>query len=226
VLSVVCALFDGGDNVPDFSRCYSPLWVDKLYRGVCKHLGEPFRFVCLTHYPQRAFLEPVEAVPFLHDNRRWTCLMEAFRPDIVGERAILMGLDTIIRGPLDELAAYRGKVAMCRAVGAPQCSYNNAVMLYDAEIAQRLWLEWSADPTGWEKRWLICGKPSELAFIDGTLKAWGVVPDLLETLFPGQALCYNYASSDEEMRAARVVWFFGHTKPHNMHQQFLKDAWT
>lgn len=227
MLTVVCVYFDGGDQVPAASRCFDPSWVDKLYRAVKRNLSSRFRFVCLTHRLSAAFHEAgnLEVVPFLDDNRKWTCLMECFRPDVVGDHNLLLGLDTIVAGPIDKVASYEGRIALCRARGAPVCTYNNAVMGYSRECAAWLWSAWqSRTPEEWGREYTILGKPSELAFIDMMVKQPGCQPDLFEVLYPDDVVCYRGAK-DQAIAKARIVWFYGNPKNQHVHERRLKEAW-
>lgn len=116
-LSIVCVLFDPGPHrgVPRYCRTtgYSPLWVDRLYRGFYRNLSRPFRFICLTHYPSSAFEEDVEAVPFINDTRDWWCINEILRPDLGIERAVVCGLDTLILGPIDDMVDHPHPLLFC-----------------------------------------------------------------------------------------------------------------
>ena len=226
MLSVVCALFDGGTNVPTFSRCFGPEWVDRLARGVKRNLTVPHRFVCLTHYPASAFQERVQIVSFLEDTRSWACLVEMWRPTVVGDRAVCMGLDTVIVGSLDDIASYSGPLAMCRDRSGRVCKWNNGVMLYDRTTAERLWAAWLQRPGNWEDSSRVVGRPSEMAFLNRTIEKQGIEPDAIEDLWPGQVITWGDLRGGEKPADARVVWFFARPKPHEVSEPWIQEAWT
>ncbi len=98
-----------------YGRYYSPVYVNRLYAGVRRHLLRPFRFVCVTNDP--AGIRPeVECVPFMENQnvpgRKWpnifsklTLFKDGFA-DLEGP-TLYLDLDTIIMGPLDRFFDYR-----------------------------------------------------------------------------------------------------------------------
>ena len=98
-----------------YGRYYSPVYVNRLYAGVRRHLLRPFRFVCVTNDP--AGIRPeVECVPFMENQnvpgRKWpnifsklTLFKDGFA-DLEGP-TLYLDLDTLIMGPLDRFLDYR-----------------------------------------------------------------------------------------------------------------------
>jgi hypothetical protein len=98
-----------------YGRYYSPVYVNRLYAGVRRHLLRPFRFVCVTNDP--AGIRPeVECVPFMENQnvpgRKWpnifsklTLFKDGFA-DLEGP-TLYLDLDTLIMGPLDRFFDYR-----------------------------------------------------------------------------------------------------------------------
>ena len=87
-----------------YGRYYSPVYVNRLYAGVRRHLLRPFRFVCVTNDP--AGIRPeVECVPFMENQnvpgRKWpnifsklTLFKDGFA-DLEGP-TLYLDLDTLI----------------------------------------------------------------------------------------------------------------------------------
>lgn len=248
-VSIVVGLWDGRGTVKrgqihKLSGCYDPTWADKLYRGIRRNTTRDFRLVCLTHYQQSDFKEPVEAVPFLYDCRTWMCLLEGFRPELDLGRGFMIGLDTIICGSLDEIFAYDGNFA---AINAPRRKVkgelSNGVWAWDhaGDQARHIWSLIDSE----EKRraagrvYSLAGKlddkgvppnplnkdnpsrfwPSEQIFVQ---ENWLRQPDLLDEMYPNQILSYKWdlvrRRSLQLLRngSGRLVYFQGITKPHLM----------
>ena len=98
-----------------YGRYYSPVYVNRLYAGVRRHLLRPFRFVCVTNDPAGICPE-VECVPFMENQnvpgRKWpnifsklTLFKDGFA-DLEGP-TLYLDLDTLIMGPLDRFFDYR-----------------------------------------------------------------------------------------------------------------------
>ena len=223
-LTVTCTLFDSPEENHGWVGwgLYDPTWVDKLYRGVRRNLDPTteLRFVCITEYPDSAFQEPVEAVPFAYKEHigRWMCINEVFRPDLNLGRTLVMGLDTIIMGSLDDIAAYDGPMAMTRAREGKHEACN-AVVSYTGETGAQLWEEYIADPDGvsaahvtpWSR-----GQGSEMVYWRERGEAWlNGGRHLLDDFYPGQLCSWKLQGKKDLATLAdcRVLYFHGHTKP-------------
>lgn len=216
MLTVLSVLFDGRDaehgNIPPFSaNRYGPEWADRLYRGIKRHLRQPFRFVCLTDR-EYDFAERIEQVRLEQPTEGWMAINEAFRPDLGIERGLLMGLDTVIVGSLDDLASFDGPLGVPRDPIHPRMPCN-AVVSFNADAADFLWTEWNRDRWHWRRECMFMGHPSEMVFLR---KLWPR-PDFhyLDDAFPDQLVSYkchlrprNLARGD-----ARIVYFHGKPKP-------------
>jgi len=99
---------------------YSAEYVNRVYRGVKRHLHRPFRFVCVTDDPA-GLAEGVEAVPFpakpdwLHPNARYPewpgiyvklLVFEKGFADLAGP-TLFLDIDQIVTGDLDCFFDYR-----------------------------------------------------------------------------------------------------------------------
>jgi len=88
VITVSCVLKSGG--------IYNELWVEKLRRGVARHMSQPHRFVCLSDVDL-----PCETIKLEHDWPGWWSKIELFRPRVIIGPTIYLDLDTIITGSLE-----------------------------------------------------------------------------------------------------------------------------
>lgn len=233
--------------VPWFNA-YDPSWVDKLYRGFARNLSEPFRFICLVD-DDYAFDEPVEAVRFERPDLSFMALNEIFRPDLGIDRGLFVGLDTVIVGSLDGMVAHEHSLSMPRDPFNPR-KLCNAVVLFSESEARRIWKIYQQDVDGWAQRCRIGqhirrgGYPSEFIFLQQVLpngpRAW------LDDLYPGQILSFKQhlakvkraPQTDSQTRQyldqcgltslpneARIVYFHGRPKPHDLSDAWMQEHW-
>lgn len=189
-------------DVPDFSRCYSPEWVDKLYRGVARNLTQPFRFVALTDR-QYGFAEPIEQQKLL-DTRWTTACIQLY--GIEADRLLLLGLDTIITGNLDAIIAYEGPLAVPRDPYRTIHPCNGVVLCPPRPdiVAAAL-----SSPN-----------VSDMTVLDPFAHEW------LDDLFPGQIKSYKVHVQGQGVGDARIVYFHGSPKPHQLgHLPWVKKGW-
>ena len=208
--TVACALFEGRD-VPVYSRdIYDPEWVDKLFRGVKRNTTKPFRFVCMTDFPPLVFDEPIKTIKFKTFKDNWLCLMEAFR--VTGDPVMMLGLDTIITGDLDEILDHRPKFAMLKDPYQPQRMCNGVTMWQDRrDLYDRIVKE------GIGRDCYMGGHPSEMLW----LAKHGHPTDLADR-FPGQIKSYKAEVKKGGIEDARIVYFHGREKPHEIDHPVLR----
>ncbi len=183
-ITAVCVLFEGGADTPAYSRgYYSPLWVDRLYRGLKRNTVYPLRMVCLTDR-EYWFDEPIIQQRLTHT--RWQdVLLQAY--GVEGERLAFMGLDTIITGNLDALFGYEGPLAVPIDPYRPGHACSGFV--------------------------LCPPRPDLAVLTGNDMLALDTVPhDWLDDLYPGQVLSYKGQCLEGRPPDARVVYFHGFPK--------------
>jgi len=88
-LTVACVLKSGG--------VYSPRYVQVLRNQVCRNLGVPYRFVCISDVDV-----PCERIPMKYNFPGKWAKMELFRPDIdLGDRVLYFDLDAVIQANIN-----------------------------------------------------------------------------------------------------------------------------
>lgn len=223
-LTFVCAFFEGKGNVPAASRgFYHPGWVDKLWRGIRRWYSRPFRLVCLSsHTTSGQYDEDVEVVDFLDDKHSWLNLMEFYRPDLELGRFIVVGLDTVFVGPLDDLAGYRGNY-MVPADPYRRLKWCDGIICSNSDYAARIWDLWEHHRGKVGK---MCGKESELVWLLDNLPD---EPDLTDDLFPNQVVSYHlqvqHGPRTTQADGVRIVYFHGKSKPHNCKTDWVVKNW-
>ena len=191
---IACVLRSGGST-------YDPRWVHALKRQANEQLPE-HEFVCLTDVEA---IHPGWRAPMEHAWEGWWSKMELFRPGLFPEGRLVLyfDLDTLLIGPLDFLAGYRGEFGVIRGFYHPV--RQSGVMAWrPGEISGRMWEEWTADPEKHMSTYRGDGR-----WLDGHLPREGV--DQLLDLFPGRIVSYKVDAREGPPDGARVVC--GHGRP-------------
>ena len=208
MITIATCLWAPNSKSLHYSTHYTELDVEKLYRGFKRNLSVPFRFVCWTDTP-RTFREPIEQRQIQGAPHYGTMI----QPFELNEAMIIVGLDTIIVGNCDSLAAYcigADKLAIPRDPFYPENVCNGVVLA----------------PAG--HAWVWTDKPADandMAWMQGIYNDGKAV--LIDDLFPGQVVSYKrhvhkQGLSDE----MRVVYFHGEKKPHELlHVGWIARHW-
>lgn len=204
MIVVSCVLFEGIDVKTNSAGVFTPEWVDRLYRGVRRHLTVPFRFVCYVDQ-EYDFQEPIESRPLVLPHRNMLSLLEVFRE--TEHKTVFMGLDTIITGNIDFLAEFDGFWMLDDPYFDRPCS---GVMVFDPQ--PDIWAE-------------IEKQHQDIATRD--LNEWGMASDMaylahhhprrLDGVAHG-VLSYkaHLMGAPYNIKHTRIVYFHGEPKPHDL----------
>lgn len=122
-LTVACVL----SKVVQKDRTYDRSHVERLAGMVEKHMGQPYRFVCVDD----------------SDFPGWWAKIDLFRPGRFTGRVLYFDLDVDITGQIDDLANHPGEFVICRDWGS--FGYNSSVMAWDAGTADDLYTDFRMD---------------------------------------------------------------------------------
>ena len=196
-----CVLRSGGR--------YTPAWTAALHDAVRRHAPEFDRFVAVTD--METDIAGVERIALRHGWPGWWSKFEAFRSDVAqGDVAVLCDLDTIVAGPLADLAT-GGLAAMEDWLLPGRCS-TALVRWHGAELAD-LYAAFAADPDGWMEPGSCGDVPNAVhgdqVVVDHLLRRSGRRPASLQAAHPGLIDAYDAARGIE----APLTIFIGDTKP-------------
>jgi len=128
-----------------------------------------------------------------------------------GERVLYFDLDTVITGPLDDIAAYSGPFAILRDVYRPD-GLQSSVMAWEAGTLTDLWAGF-----------VQAGYPE----LEGGDQAWieqFQEPDIWQKLYPGLFRSYKVDCQQFVPKGTSVVFFHGFPRPHQCFN-WVKDVW-
>jgi hypothetical protein len=199
---------------------YSPEYVDILYSMVRRNLegGLCGRFTVFTDNPslfeKMAGVE-VKEVPILQG---WWAKMFLFSKDAFpdGERVLYFDLDTVITGPLDDIAAYDGEFAIL-SDAYRRDGLQSSVMAWEAGSMEGVW-----------RSFRDLGYPDvdggDQAFLEACFAEMRFKPDLWQRMYPGKFRSYKVDCKEFVPKGTSVVFFHGFPKPHYA-GGWVKDVW-
>lgn len=203
MLTVATLLWKENRRSYTFSRMYDEEWVERLYRGFARNLTIPFRFVCFTDF-EREFAHPeIEQEKIREPEPDYSCGIEPYR---LNEPMILVGLDTVVIGSINHLAEYcetETKIALPRDPFQPDVVCNGVALVPAGN--RKVFDEWNG-----ENDMLWMRKQPHV---------------LIESLFPGQVVSYKGHVKKHGLGDARIVYFHGNEKPHEISEPWLAEHW-
>lgn len=229
---VACLFTPPANTLPKWSRCYTPAWADRFARGVARHSPRA-EVVILTDYPADQFHAGQTILPFTLPHRGWAQLIEMFRPEVVGEAAILCGLDTVFVGdlaPVERCVIASGYITPTDPYFPGQPT--NAVVGVTAQYADAIWKVWrhashAGLPQGDEYK--MFGAFSEMFWLARNTRTLARFDDAL----PGAVASYKatirkFDGNRHLPRPVRIVYFHGQPKPHDLAESgvpWVADHW-
>jgi hypothetical protein len=193
MLHVATALWDANKHSLDFSRAYDESWVEKLHAGFRRHLTWPFHFVVFTDRP-RQFSAGIDQEMLQAAEPDYGSFTEPYRLNMP---MILCGLDTIVTGRINQLASYcisADRIALPRDPYSPARACNGVALVPAGQ--RQVFDEWRGEN---DMEWI---RQQPHRFIDD--------------LFPGHVVSYKGHARQAGLGDARMVYFHGQEKPHQL----------
>jgi hypothetical protein len=193
VITIATLFWQPNAKSKAFSCCYSEEWVEKLYRGFARNLTEPFRFVCYTDR-DRTFAEPIEQVRMRSAEPGYG---DCIQPYELNVPMILVGLDTVVTGNCDHLAAYCFTADTIALPRDPYAKHQacNGVALVPAGNGH-VWERWDGEND------MVWCRQQPHVFIDD--------------LWPGQVHSWKGAVKRQGLGDTRICYFHGAEKMHEL----------
>lgn len=203
MLNVVTCLWDANEHSFPFSRCYDESWVTRLCAGFDRHLTRPFRFVLFTDR-RRDLPADIVQKQLSTTKPDYGHFVEPYQLDAA---MILVGLDTVVTGPLDHLADYclrADMIALPRDPYAPHWACNGVALVPAGQ--RRVFDRWSGEN---DMEWMRA-QPHVM----------------IDDLFAGQIVSYKGRVRDHGLGDARIVYFHGVPKMHDLEDvEWVRRHW-
>lgn len=207
MISICTQFWNSNPKSYDFSTMYDESWVEKLYRGCQRNLSEPFRFLVWSEKHRTYAHAQIEHRLLDDPEPGYASCIQLYE---LNEPQIIMGLDTVITGNIDHLAAYAltsPKLALPRDPNSPYMACNGVCLVPAGH--SHIWTRHDgSNDMIWMRR-----QPHD--YIDdlfpGHVRSWkgGVLPGVRETGLLDTRICY----------------FHGHEKMHEISERWLLDHW-
>jgi methyltransferase family protein len=195
-------------------------YVNNLFDMVRRNLeeGTEGRFICFTDDPDAGYRTGIETHPLPGNLDGWWNKIWLFKDGVLpkGERVLYLDLDTLIVGPIDALAAYRGKFGILADFYRPT-GLQSSVMAWEAGSPSTtvVWDAFEAagcpqsDPNG-DQSWIErCRVPSR---------------ERLQVAFPDMFVSYKVSGAVLPAKASVVV-FHGQPRPHEVTTGWVPKVW-
>jgi hypothetical protein len=203
MITIATLLWDANAASAGFSRMYHESWVTRLYEGFARNLSMPFRFVLFT---DRARDLPPEITQEQLRNAKPT-YADCIEPYRLNMPMILIGLDTVITGPVNHLVEY---CMVADKIALPRDPYHlerasNGVALVPAG-QRRVFDDWKGQN---DLEWM-----QQQPHVD------------IDALFPGQIVSYKGHVKKHGLGDARICYFHGREKPHELTSEpWIRKHW-
>lgn len=219
-LNIVCFLWygdrwDRGDE--------GILYVNKLFRGVQKHLSLPHRFICMTNEKQEYFDDGIETIPLNAPSWRG-CLPKVSMFDStlnLKGQVLSLDIDVVIVGSLNDMASCR-KPFIVRSSFRPPYDLDGDIVGFNVGDfnTEQVWLPLKLNPQKVEK---ITGGRERFWYrhvLNKDMDTW-------QNIYPGQLLSYkNHLQNGVPLpENARIVSCHGRPRPHQLTEDWAIENW-
>ena len=208
MITVACCLWAPNKHSLPFSLHYTETDVEKLYRGFARNLSVPFRFVCFVDYP-RNFAEPIDQ-ELIEGEPNYSSMIQPFK---LNEAMILVGLDTIVVGDCNHLAAY--------AIGA-----DKPAVPRDPFFPEKVCNGVALVPAG--NDWVFNAQPKGENDMEWIRKLWAQGKfAVIDDIFPRAVVSYKGHTKKHGLEdETAIVYFHGKEKPAELpHVGWIARHW-
>lgn len=201
-------------------------YINRLYAGVCRNLTLPFKFTCfLQEGINHKNIDKGINIIYFYSPSWLGCLpkLKAFDDDNgFTDRVIVLDLDLVITGNLDEMFSYNGRF-MTRSTfkKLPRIVSGGDIVFFQAGTMPF-----------WD---LLKEKPKEIENITGGRERFiyrqffsKIGMDFVQTLYPNQIFSYKRHVKRAKGKLSpncRIVSCHGRPRPHEINEPWIKEHW-
>jgi hypothetical protein len=230
MIDVVCCLWG---NWPS-GEGWGPEYVRRLRNSVRRNFSRPHRFTCLTDQPHE-IAAGIRTRPLTAPTRLGVLpKLSVYDPAHEWEeRVIVLDLDTVIVGSLDEMFSYQGRFCVRKAYHPKALREfrgvgGDALSFAPGFGAEELWKPLTERTSYFEAN---SRRGDERQVYSDWLRKRGVPVDFWQDLFPGQYLSWKMSIKKAGLSAppegTTMVSFHGTPRPHEVRHrlEFVKEHW-
>ncbi len=227
-IDIICFYWQGKEGSGWEDTDLAHKYINNLYKGVSENLSIPFRFFC--YHKEGLEIENVNPaitlVPFTSPNWRGNIpKMKAFDSNNdLGERAVILDLDLLITGNLDDIFSYDGQF-MTRAGFKNENKSGGDIVFFKTKMKFPFW-----NHVLNEHKLITQCRGSERAIYRGFFhrRLKGKKIDLIQDIYPDQVYSYkrDVGCNGEVPENCRILSCHGHSvRPHQIETDWIKDYW-
>ena len=236
-----------------FDGFYTPDYVSKLYRSLKRNSTIPFEFVCISDTDVEADV----VLPYNHQSnikKHWHKL-KYFSPQFAnqkpGDEIIIMDIDQVITGNVDELIGHPVSDNELVTYGQwwdSKLKLNGGFYKFKSGSLKSIWDDFALNPEYWQLHYYNNGDVHTKYYGEQNYVNWKIQEHNIKlTLTPQQWLCKytddfkqnlelnkvyskkfdtDYMILDDVNKYIKIVHFTGVGKTiHNSNAKFIKDNW-
>ena len=206
---------------------FSAEYVNKLFRGIQRHSTIPLNFICYTDDPTGV---DCETRPFVEPLMHWWYIIGLFNPAHgFKEKTVYFDLDTVILQNIDHILSMDVEFATLRDFYRPY-GLQTACILWEPEWGVFIWERLKSQYSS------LLDYQTLLKFDGGTNRfleeSVGTGPTItrIQDRFPDHCISYKVHIRDKQRPCnfdqARIVFFHGKPRPHEVTEKWLLENWT
>jgi len=242
MLNVVCCIWDGEKRrrwSGEHRQAGLIRYANAFYRGVQRNLSLEHRFICFAgpamYEKAQKLMEPGVEIRML-DSPVWEGnlpKLKAFDPaENFDDRVLIMDIDVVITGSLDDIAGYKGHLmTRCAWFNVKQVHSGGDVIAFRAgELPFWKWLtkspEWTRKMASYTKKTGRRATGNERLIYREYYRQTGKL-DCLQKLYPGQLYSYKQHARgiDKLPENCRLVSFHGERDIVGAPEKWIKKHW-
>jgi len=201
-------------------------YINRLYRGVTRHLTKSFRFVCFTDQLHLSVDKNIELLPL--ESSGWLDILPKMiiynAANGLYGRILAVDLDSVIVGSLDDMANYTGEFCVRTDFNKNHGPGGDMVSFMAGFGHEKIWEQIIKNRGKIEK---LTKGDERLVYKE--LLNWKEF-DYWQTRYPGQYISYKRHIKEKGLdmppKNARLISFHGRPRPHEcLEVQWIKKNW-
>lgn len=223
-IDVVCFYWDGEDRPGWKNKDLGEEYVNKLYNGVKRHLNLPFEFHCFTNFDDFKINHEIHKKKL--DVKTWKgCLpkLKAFDPSNgFRDRVIVMDIDIVVVGCLDEIFSYQGYFMTREGFRGKNRNKSGGDIVFFKANGSMSWI-WDMMENEPEKLEEWTGGRERFVY----RKYLHDDMDFLQWIWPKAMLSYkNHLKNRTTIpNDCKLVSFHGNPRPHTVNKEWVRMNW-